>query len=78
MRDISQALEQTPVTIVITDPAGNIEYVNPSVHQVNRLYEGRGCWQEPPHFEIRQDGATNYKQHVGHHQLRDANGGANL
>lgn len=29
LRILSQAVEQSPVTIVITDPIGNIEYVNP-------------------------------------------------
>ncbi|HSN49022.1 MAG TPA: PAS domain S-box protein, partial [Flavobacterium sp.] len=29
LRILSQAVEQSPVTIVITDPVGNIEYVNP-------------------------------------------------
>ncbi len=29
LRQLSRAVEQSPVTVVITDPAGNIEYVNP-------------------------------------------------
>jgi len=33
LRQLSQAVEQNPATIVITDPKGNIEYVNPKFHQ---------------------------------------------
>jgi PAS domain S-box-containing protein len=29
LRKLSQALEQSPVSVVITDPLGNIEYINP-------------------------------------------------
>ncbi len=34
LRQLSQAVEQSPALIVITDPAGNIEYVNPKFIQV--------------------------------------------
>lgn len=34
LRQLSQAVEQNPASIVITDPAGNIEYVNPKFIEV--------------------------------------------
>ncbi len=34
LRQLSQAVEQSPASIVITDPAGNIEYVNPKFVEV--------------------------------------------
>jgi PAS domain S-box-containing protein len=34
LRQLSRAVEQSPASIVITDPAGNIEYVNPKFMQV--------------------------------------------
>jgi PAS domain S-box-containing protein len=34
IKTLSQALEQSPVSIVITDPSGNIEYVNPKFTEV--------------------------------------------
>ncbi len=34
LRQLSQSVEQSPVSVVITDVAGNIEYVNPKFSQV--------------------------------------------
>ena len=34
LRQLSQAVEQSPVSIVITNPSGNIEYVNPRFTQL--------------------------------------------
>jgi PAS domain S-box-containing protein len=35
MRKLTLAIEQSPVSIVITDPAGNIEYVNPKFCEIS-------------------------------------------
>ncbi len=44
IRQLSRAVEQSPVSIVITDPAGAIEYVNPKFTQLTgySLEEARG------------------------------------
>ncbi|OAN44817.1 histidine kinase [Paramagnetospirillum marisnigri] len=34
LRTLSRAVEQSPVSVVITDPAGNIEYVNPKFVEI--------------------------------------------
>jgi PAS domain S-box-containing protein len=35
LRQLSRAVEQSPASIVITDPAGDIEYVNPKFVEIN-------------------------------------------
>ena len=40
LRELSQAVEQSPVNVIITDLDGNIEYVNPQILPTDGLYAG--------------------------------------
>jgi len=49
LRKLSQAVEQCPVSIIITDPQGNIEYVNPKFKNVTG-YTQREVFGRNPRF----------------------------
>ena len=44
LRKLSQAVEQSPVNVIITDPDGNIEYVNRRFMPSHGLYARQKCW----------------------------------
>ena len=50
---LSRAVEQSPVSILITDPEGRIEYVNPRFTAVSGYTAGRGSGRQSPGTEIR-------------------------
>jgi PAS domain S-box-containing protein len=45
VQKLSQAVEQSPVMVVITDPNGNIEYVNPAFTKVTGFTSGEAIGQ---------------------------------
>ncbi len=47
VKKLSTVVEQSPVTIVITDKEGNIEYVNPSFSEVTGYSEAEAIGQNP-------------------------------
>jgi PAS domain S-box-containing protein len=47
VRTLSQAVEQSPVTIVITGPSGNIEYVNPKFSELTGYTRAEALGQNP-------------------------------
>ncbi len=47
LRVLSRAIEQTPASIVITDPAGRIEYVNPCFEKVTGYTAAEAIGQNP-------------------------------
>ena len=57
LRKLSRAVEQSPVSIVITDVKGNIEYVNPEIHGADGVHARRGPGEEPAHPEVGGNGA---------------------
>ncbi|MEW5723216.1 MAG: PAS domain S-box protein, partial [Thermodesulfobacteriota bacterium] len=60
LRKLSQAVEQSPAAVMITDPRGNIEYVNPKFTQVTgyTLEEARG---QNPRF--LKSGETSFEEY---------------
>lgn len=62
LRKLSQAVEQSPVSVVITNPDGNIEYVNPKFTEVTgyTLNEAKG--QNPRVLKSGEQTPTYYKQ----------------
>jgi PAS domain S-box-containing protein len=61
LRKLSRAVEQSPVSIVITDPSGAIEYLNPKFTQVTgyTLAEARG--QNPRLLKGNHTSAEEYR-----------------
>ena len=55
IRKLQQAVEQSPVSIIITDSMANIEYVNDKFTQLTRLLLLRGARTESSHPEFRQN-----------------------
>ncbi|MBF0582866.1 MAG: PAS domain S-box protein [Magnetococcales bacterium] len=55
LRQLSQAVEQSPVSVVITDLQGNIQYVNPRFCQVTGYTRQEAIGQNP---RILKSGAT--------------------
>lgn len=47
LKILSRAVEQSPVSIVITDPNGNIEYVNPKFEQVTGYTSAEAIGKNP-------------------------------
>lgn len=60
IRILSQALEQSPVLVMITDPQANIEYVNPSFELVTGYTSSEVIGQNP---RIFQSGLTPHKRY---------------
>ena len=52
LRELSQAVEQSPVNVVITDLEGNIEYVNRKFSQLTGYTASRSAGQELAHSQI--------------------------
>ena len=63
---MSRALEQSPVTILITDLAGNIEYVNEAFTQLTGYSREEALGKNPAHLEIRQDAPRGVQAPLGH------------
>jgi PAS domain S-box-containing protein len=62
LRNLSRAVEQSPVSIIITDPAGNIEYVNPKFIQVSGYTFEEVLGKNPRFLKSDHTPAQEYKQ----------------
>ena len=56
------AVEQSPASIVITDSAANIEYVNPKFIELHRLQPGGGSGQEPRILKSGETSPETYRE----------------
>ena len=65
VRQLSRAVEQSPVSIVITNKDGNIEYVNRQVHGGDGIFFQRGDWKESAHLEIGRTAGGGLPADVG-------------
>jgi len=62
LRKLSQAVEQSPAIVVITDPSGNIEYVNPKFIQVTGFSADEARGKNPRILKSGEFSAETYKQ----------------
>ena len=62
MRKLSQAVEQSPVSIVITDAKGNIEFVNPRFTQVTGYEAGEVLGKNPRVLKSGETPPERYKE----------------
>lgn len=53
LRKLSQAVEQSPVNVIITDLDGNIEYVNRRFSQLTGYTPAEVLGKNPPHSQVR-------------------------
>ncbi|MEJ2165596.1 MAG: PAS domain S-box protein [Desulfobacterales bacterium] len=61
LKKLSQAVEQSPVTVMITDKAGNIEYVNPKFSEVTGYSAKEAIGQNPRIFKSGKHPDSFYK-----------------
>jgi len=59
---LSIAIEQSPVTVVITDPSGNIEFVNPKFVETTGYTASEAIGQNPRILKSADKPASEYKQ----------------
>ncbi len=62
LRTLSRALEQSPVSVLITDRAGNIEYVNPRFEHVTGYTRAEAVGKNPRILQSGSTPAQVYKQ----------------
>jgi two-component system cell cycle sensor histidine kinase/response regulator CckA len=62
LRKLSRAVEQSPASIIITDTAGDIEYVNPKFTQVTGYHPAEVLGQNPRILKSGHTPVTEYKQ----------------
>ena len=62
LRSLSQAVEQSPVSIVITNPAGEIEYVNPKFTKVSGYEAGEVIGKNPRVLKAGDVPSENYRE----------------
>ncbi len=62
LRNLSQAVEQSPATIIITDTKGNIEYVNPRFTQTTGYTPGEVLGKNPRILKSGYTTQEEYKQ----------------
>lgn len=62
LRRLSRAVEQSPVSIVITDPSGNIEYVNPKFTQVTGYSAAEVLGRNPRVLKSGETPPEGYRQ----------------
>jgi PAS domain S-box-containing protein len=62
IRKLSQAIEQSPVSIVITDAAGNIEFVNTKFSQITGYSYAEALGQNPRILKSGETPAEDYKR----------------
>ncbi len=60
-RSLSMAVEQSPVSVVITDTAGNIEYVNPKFLQITGYELGEVLGKNPRILKSNQTNPEEYQ-----------------
>ncbi len=61
VRTLSQAVEQSPVSVIITDPDGKIEYVNQAVEQRSGYSQGEIIGRNPSIFSSGNTEQTQYR-----------------
>jgi len=61
LNKLSQAIEQSPVSVIITDLDGNIEYVNPQLCKITGYKEQELIGQNPRIFNSGRTPALQYK-----------------
>ena len=62
LRQLSSAVEQSPVSIMITNAAGNIEYVNPRFYDITGYREDEVLGKNPRFLSSGQTSTKNYKE----------------
>ena len=62
LRKLSRAVEQSPATTIITDPAGHIEYVNPRFTEVTGYTLQEVAGQTPRIFKSGQTSSETYQE----------------
>jgi len=62
LRKLSQAVEQSPAIVVITDPLGNIEYVNPRFTQITGYSQAEARGNNPRMLKSGELSAETYEQ----------------
>lgn len=62
LRTLSRAVEQSPVSIVITDPAGDIQYVNPKFESITGYTSAEVVGNNPRILSSKEKSATEYKE----------------
>jgi len=62
LKMLSQAIEQSPVSVVITNPAGNIEYVNPRFHEITGYNNAEVLGKNPRLLKSGYTSDEQYKQ----------------
>jgi PAS domain S-box-containing protein len=62
LRQLSRAVEQSPVSIVITDPAGDIEYANPKFGEVTGYTLAEVLGKNPRFLKSGDLGPEGYRQ----------------
>ncbi len=62
LRKLSRAVEQSPITVVITDTNGNIEYVNPKFSQITGYSYEEAIGQNPRILRSGQTPPEEYKR----------------
>ncbi len=62
LQQLSSAVEQSPVSIMITNAAGNIEYVNPRFYDITGYREDEVIGENPRFLSSGQTSKENYKE----------------
>ena len=78
LKKLSLAVEQSPVSVVITDRTGKIEYVNPRFTEVTGYSAEEAFNQNPRILKSGEKPPEFYKKHVGNHFFRERIGAGNF
>ena len=62
LRQLSMAVEQSPASVVITDPAGNIEYVNPKFMQSTGYIQAEVLGKNPCVLKSGEQSPETYRE----------------
>jgi PAS domain S-box-containing protein len=62
LKKLSQAVEQSPVSVIITDPEGTIEYVNPRFCQVTGYSRAEAIGQNPRILKSERNPPETFKK----------------
>ncbi|MEN8178602.1 MAG: EAL domain-containing protein [Pseudomonadota bacterium] len=65
VRTLSQAVEQSPVSVIITDPAGNIEYMNEAVERMTGYSSDEMIGENPRVFKSGNTPQSLYREMWG-------------